>query len=127
MHPIISEKKARAFASALRNLRLPEKSPDVVLQTPDDELQRIVLCSTEVKREIYRYLRYECSYVRLAFERQESPDSGVLPQLEVYDASGRLVEGPATLPQLPDPLAYAVEVEVFQMLLKDKGVDISLW
>ncbi len=122
--------KLAAFHHALVDTgvlaRLVEETNHYGLRHYDDKA-RILLRSPEVLGLVRANFQTPDARVRIAFPANTSFLSLCeATMLEVYDGDKNPLSTPEPLTSLTGALANAVQVELLQLLLKAKGVDIPL-
>jgi len=107
--------------------KLTQAAQCIKVQSPEDGLVRLVLCSPEVQQTIASTLGTRQIRVRIAVPT----DLSLLPlarlaQLEVYGATGEPLQSPIKLVELDNAVANAVQVELFHEVLRAHGSSIPL-
>ena len=131
MSGIIFPVKALAIVVALRGVLgeiAPHNHENMGTNVgPDDGRTRMALASPDVCNEVQKMTGVKYFRVRFAFFAHEVPFLQSMPRVEIYDVDGKPLMEPIEASKLADPLAYAVQLELFHFLLKLRGLDITMW
>lgn len=127
------------FVKALQFAHLFRAIPDVVtaqnkecgampLGDDEDDYNRVVLSTPEVVQAVRKEYKLTHCRIRFAFAKTENsyPMRIAAPRLEVYTLEGEPAFEPISLDKLPLELSTAVEVELMYLLLRSRGIEISM-
>ncbi len=94
----------------------------------DDDKVRITLRSPEVMRLVCKVHERDDCRVRLAFPANEPTFSQLCDEtmFELYSVDKEVLREPTCITSVSAELSNAIQVELFQLLLRAKGIDIPL-
>lgn len=119
--------KVFAMIRAMSNLGVVDTMRKIPINSSEDGLTRLVLSSPEVFGAVKNKIKLKDFRVRLAFANDVEDFLSVVnkAQLEVYNVEGNLIEA-TPLEKTDNFISCAIQVEIFQELLRAKKVDIPL-
>ena len=119
--------KVFAMISAMSKLGVTDSMRKIPVNSPEDGMTRLVLSSPEVFAAVKKKIKLKDFRVRLAFTNDLADFLSVVDkaQLEVYNLDGNLIEA-TPIEKTNDLMSCAIQVEIFQELLRAKKVDIPL-
>lgn len=112
---------------AMSKLGVIDTMRKIPVNSPEDRMTRVVLSSPEVFLAVKQKVQLTDFRIRFAFPDEIDNFLHVVDkaQIEVYNLDGHLIEA-TPLGELDALMSCAIQVEIFQELLRAKKVDIPL-
>jgi hypothetical protein len=119
--------KVFSMISAMSTLGVTDSMRKIPVNSPEDGMTRLVLSSPEVFSAVKKKIKLKDFRVRFAFINNLDDFLSVVDkaQIEFYNLEGNLIEA-IPLDKTDALLSCAIQVEIFQELLRAKKVDIPL-